>query len=165
MIVSHSSGSPPHELGQDGRNPPEGPVLTRSRSMPADAEAVFDIVSDLDNLTTWLPDSVEVELCGPRLIRMWMPGLRAEVDVERQIRIDWERLRITWGSETTTSCSGALQVLRLTENRSAVSVRLTGPPGSSTASVGAWLEAALDALERVVCAEHLAKRAVHQPAQ
>ncbi|MFD5830925.1 SRPBCC family protein [Lentzea sp. NPDC060358] len=139
--------------------------MTRSRSMPADAEAVFDIVSDLDNATTWLPDSVEVELSGPHLIRLWLPALHAEVGVERQIRIDWERLRITWGSETTTSCSGTLQVLRLAEDRSAVSVRITGPPGSSAASVDAWLESALDALEAVVSAETLATRAVHQPAR
>jgi hypothetical protein len=132
--------------------------------MPADAEAVFDIVSDLDNLTTWLPDSVEVELFSTNLLRLWLPGLHADVDVERQVDIDWERLRITWGSETTTTCSGTLQVLRLTSARSAVSVRLTGPPGASTNSVDAWIESALDALEKVVAAEHLAKWAMHQPA-
>lgn len=140
-------------------------VLTRSRSMPADAEAVFDVVSDLDNMTTWLPASVEVELSGPNLIRLWLPGLHADVDFERQMDIDWERLRITWGSETTTSCTGTLQVLRLAAGRSAVSVRLTGPPGASVSSVDAWVEAALDALETVVATECRTKQAVHQPAR
>ncbi|MDX8056632.1 SRPBCC family protein [Lentzea sp. BCCO 10_0798] len=138
--------------------------MSRSRSMPADADAVFDVLSDLDNMTTWLPDSIEVELSGPNLIRLWLPGLHADVDVERQVTIDWERLRITWGSETTTSCNGTLQVLRLTAGRSAVSVRLTGPPGASRSTVDTWIESALDALETVVAAECRTKQAVHQPA-
>ncbi len=139
-------------------------VLSRSRSMPADAEAVFDVLSDLDNMTVWLPDSIEVELSGPNLIRLWLPGLHTDVDVERRVSIDWERLRITWGSETTTSCNGTVQVLRLTANRSAVCVRLTGPPGASRSTVDTWVESALDALEAVVAAEFHTKQAVHQPA-
>jgi uncharacterized membrane protein len=131
--------------------------------MPANADAVFDVLSDLDNMTTWLPDSIEVELSGPNLIRLWLPGLHADVDVERQVTIDWERLRITWGSETTTSCNGTLQVLRLTAGRSAVSVRLTGPPGASRSAVDTWVESALDALETVVADECRTKQAVHQP--
>lgn len=133
--------------------------------MPADAEAVFDVVSNLDNMTTWLPDSVEVELSGPNLIRLWFPGRHTDVDVERRVTVDWDRLRITWGSETNTSCSGTLQVLRLATDRSAVSVRLTGPLGTSVSSVDAWVEAALNALETVVAAECRTKQAVHQPAR
>ncbi|SMD24651.1 SRPBCC family protein [Lentzea albidocapillata] len=137
--------------------------MTRSRSIPADAEAVFDVVSDFDNMTTWLPDSIEIELSGPNLIRLWLPGLHADVDVERQVAIDWDRLHITWGSETTASCSGTLQVLRLTADRSTVCVRLTGPPAASPSTVEAWIEAALDALESVVATECRTKQAVHQP--
>ncbi|MCG8922544.1 SRPBCC family protein [Lentzea sp. CC55] len=138
--------------------------MSRSRSVPADADAVFDVLSDLDNITAWLPDSVEVELSGPNLIRLWFPGLHTDVDFERRMTIDWERLRITWGSETTNSCSGTVQVLRLTEGRSAVCVRLTGPRGAPRSTVDTWLEAALDALESVVAAECHTKQAVHQPA-
>jgi hypothetical protein len=127
--------------------------------MPADADAVFDVVSDLDNLTTWLPGSVEVELSGPNLIRLWLPGRHADMDVERRIDIDWNRLRISWGSETTTSCSGTLQVLRLSPGRSAVCVRVSGPPGSATGTVDAWIEDSLDALELVVAAERPAMQA------
>ena len=133
--------------------------------MPADAEAVFDVVSDLDNMTAWLPGSVEIELSGPNLVRLWLPGLHVEVEVERQVEIDWERLHITWGGEMTTSCTGSLRVLRLAAGRSAVSVRLTGPPGASVSSVDAWVEAALNALEAVVASECRTKQAVHQPAR
>lgn len=121
--------------------------------MPADAEAVFDIVSDLEHMTTWLPGSVEVELSGPNLIRLWLPGRHADLDLQRQVDIDWDRLRITWGNEPATSCTGTLQVLRLAHDRSAVTVRLTGPPGASASSVDTWVEAAFDALETVIATE------------
>jgi uncharacterized protein YndB with AHSA1/START domain len=133
--------------------------------MPADAEAVFDVLTDLDNMTAWLPDSVEIELSGPNLIRLWFPGRHAGLDVERRVAIDWDRLRITWGTESTTSCSGTVQVLRLAAGRSAVSVRLTGPPGTSPGAVAAWLDAALDALDRVVAAECRSGRKVHHTAR
>lgn len=121
--------------------------------MPADAEAVFDIVSDLENMTTWLPGSVEIELSSPNLIRLWLPGRHAEFGLERRVWIDWDRLSVRWGSESTITCSGTLQVLRLANDRSAVTVQLTGPPGASAVQVDTWLEAALDALETVIAAE------------
>ncbi|MFS8097472.1 SRPBCC family protein [Lentzea alba] len=128
-------------------------VLTRSRSMPADAEAVFDIVSDLENMTTWLPGSVEIELSSPNRIRVWLPGRHAEFGLERRVWIDWDRLRVKWGSESTTACSGTLQVLRLADDRSAVTVQLIGPPGASAIHVNTWVESALDALETVIATE------------
>ena len=139
--------------------------MTRSRSMPADAEAVFDVVSDLDNMTAWLPGAVEVELSGPNLIRVWFPGRHTDVDVERRVTVDWDRLRITWGSENNTSCSGTLQVLRLTSDRSAVNVRLTGRPGAPARSVDAWVEAALDALQTAVASERSTKLTMYQAAR
>lgn len=121
--------------------------------MPADAEAVFDVVSDLENMTAWLPGSVEIELSGPHLIRLWMPGRHAELGLERQVAIDWDRLRVTWGGESAISCTGTVQVLRLAADRSAVTVRLTGPSGSSASQVDAWVESALDALETAIATE------------
>lgn len=133
--------------------------------MPADAEAVFDVVSDLDNLTTWLPGSVEVELSGPNLIKLWLPRPGGDLEIERRIDIDWDRLRIRWGSETNTSCSGSLRVLRLAAGRSAVTVTLSGPPGTAASTVSAWIEASLEALELVVATERRKGGAVHQVAR
>ena len=121
--------------------------------MPADAEAVFDIVSDLEYMTTWLPGSVEIERSGPNLVRLWLPGHNTELSVERQVATDWERLRITWGNDSTISWSGTLQVIRLNTDRCAVTVDLTGPPAASRSLVDAWVESALDALETVIAAE------------
>ena len=128
--------------------------------MPADAETVFDIVSDLEYANTWLPGPVEIERSGPSLIRLWLAGRNDDLNVERRVAIDWESLRITWGSDPTASCSGTLQVLRLADTRSAVTVRLTGPPGASPSRIDAWTESALDALETVIATEYDRKQQV-----
>ena len=121
--------------------------------MPADADVVFDVVSDLEAMTTWLPGAVEIELSGPNVIRLWVRAGEDDVDLERRVRIDWERLRIEWGSESTTSYSGWLQVQRLTPGRSAVTVEVKGPAGVAHSRVNAWVEEALDALATVVATE------------
>lgn len=128
--------------------------------MPADAETVFEVVSDLEYANTWLPRPVEVELSGPRLIRLWLSGRDDELSVERRVAIDWDSLRIAWGDDPVASCSGTLQVLRLTGSRSAVTVRLTGPPGAAPSRIDAWVEAALDALETVIATEYDRKQQV-----
>lgn len=129
--------------------------------MPADAEAVFDVLSDLENTSSWLPGSIEVELSGPHLIRLWLPGLHSDVEVERRVAIDWERMRLTWGTENTATCTGSLQVLHLAPGRSAVTVQVTGPPGARVSSVEAWTESALDALAAVVASDCRANRVAH----
>ncbi|MEU3648828.1 SRPBCC family protein [Lentzea sp. NPDC034063] len=128
--------------------------MTRSRSMPADAETVFEVVSDLEDANTWLPHPVEIELSSPGLLRVWLSGRTDELSAERRVAIDWESLRITWGSDPAASCSGTLQVLRLTATRSAVTVRMTGPPGVASSRVDTWIETALNALETVIATEY-----------
>ncbi|WP_434446751.1 SRPBCC family protein [Lentzea sp. E54] len=128
--------------------------------MPADADTVFDVVSDLENLTSWLPGAVEIELSSPRQIRLWLPRRHGDLDLERRVEIDWDRLRISWGAESTTSCSGRLQVLRLSQDRSAVTVQLTGLPYVRASRVHSWVDEALDALVAVVLMERRARRQV-----
>jgi hypothetical protein len=118
--------------------------------MSADADSVFDVLSDLESMTTWLPSAVEIELSGPNLIRLWMGSGDKEIDLERQVRIDWDRLRVEWGGEATTSCTGWLQVLRLAPGRSAVTVEVSGPAGVSRSRVDNWVEEALDTLAALV---------------
>lgn len=113
--------------------------------MPADADAVFDIVADLANMT-WLPPGVEIELPGPGLLRLWIRSDGQDRDVERPLRIDWERLRIEWGSDTTVSYTGSIQVLRLAPDTCSVAVGLTGPRRFPRALVDAWIDDALEAL-------------------
>ncbi|WP_367138308.1 SRPBCC family protein [Saccharothrix sp. HUAS TT1] len=124
----------------------------RTRSMPADAEAVFDVVTDLEHLAAWLPAGVEVELYGPGLLRLWPRGGARDEPRERQVRIDWEDLRVQWGGDAATY-AGSLRVLRMAPGRSAVAVELTGPAGMAVSSLDGWLTEALDALALVVGAE------------
>lgn len=124
----------------------------RTISVPADAEAVFDVVIDLENLSAWLPAGVEVERYGPGLVRLWL----GEEVVERSIAVDWDKLAITWGNRTVQTCIGTLRVLRLASDRSAVAVRLTGPAGLPMPTLDDWLARALETLVTVVAAERRA---------
>ncbi|MFE2752537.1 SRPBCC family protein [Actinosynnema sp. NPDC059335] len=121
----------------------------RTASVPADAEVVFDVVTDVEHLSTWLPAGVEVERYGPHLVRLWL----GEEVVERRVAVDWDKLRIDWGSRSAPTYVGALQVLRVAPGRSAVTVRLTGPAGLPAPRLDAWLARALEALVEVVGAE------------
>ncbi|MER5261710.1 SRPBCC family protein [Actinosynnema sp. NPDC002837] len=121
----------------------------RTRSVPADAEAVFDLVTDLENLSAWLPAGVEVERYGPNLVRLWL----GEQSVERQVAVDWDKLRIDWGGRSSPTCFGTLRVLRVAPARSAVTVRLTGPDGFPAPRLDDWLADALEALVTAVGAE------------
>jgi hypothetical protein len=122
--------------------------LATSRSIPADADTVFDILSDLGSLT-WLPPGVEIELSGPRVLRLWIH----DRELERPVRIDWARMRIEWGTSTTASYTGWIQVRPLAPNACAVSVRLTGLCQASREAVDVWIDEALEALVAEVRAE------------
>jgi hypothetical protein len=127
--------------------------LTRSRTLPAPADTVFEIVTDLENLHTWLPRAVEVERYGPDLLRLWLRHGDHDEAVERLLTVDWENLRVQWHSETTTNYTGVLRVLPISEDRSAITVDLAGGAGMPAVRVDDWLENALDALVAVVAEE------------
>ncbi|NUT48225.1 MAG: SRPBCC family protein [Saccharothrix sp.] len=136
----HAAGSP---TGTAART-------SSTKSMPADAEAVFDVVTDLEHLSAWLPPGVEVELYGPALLRLWPAGTSRVEPCERQVRIDWEHLRVRWGGAEAASYTGHLRVLRMAPGRSVVVVDLTGPAGLPLPLLDSWLAHALDALAAVV---------------
>ncbi|WP_306744866.1 SRPBCC family protein [Saccharothrix yanglingensis] len=115
------------------------PRAERTRSVPADAEAVFDVVTDLEHLSSWLPEGVEVERYGAHVVRLWVRG----GVVERRLAVDWANLSVTWGDPVSPACTG---VLRLSPGRCAVSACLTGPAGLPAPRLDDWLVRALDAL-------------------
>ncbi|MEU4806283.1 SRPBCC family protein [Actinosynnema sp. NPDC023587] len=121
-----------------------------TRTVPAGADAVFDVVTDLEHLSSWLPPGVEVERYGPNLVRLWTD---LDEGVERVVLIDWEDLRVEWGGELTPAYSGRLRVLRVAVDRSAVTVDLTGPAGMPRHRVERWAEQALDGLATTVRVE------------
>ncbi|GAA1296311.1 SRPBCC family protein [Saccharothrix xinjiangensis] len=118
----------------------------RTRSVPADAEAVFDVLTDLDQLSAWLPSGVEVERYGPDLVRLWV----GEQVVERRLVVDWANLRIEWGDRAAPAYRGELRVLRIAPGRCAVAVRLVGPEGLPAPRLDDWLVEALEVLAGLV---------------
>jgi len=74
-----------------------------SRSMPADAEIVFDVMADLTSMQRWLPTTIEVESAGPD--RVHVEGTVDDgaggrhYDAQGLFRAQRDQLRIEWGSE------------------------------------------------------------------
>jgi uncharacterized protein YndB with AHSA1/START domain len=118
----------------------------RTRSVPADAEAVFEVLTDVDQLSSWLPAGVEVERYGPGVVRVWV----GDEVVERRLVVDWANLRVEWGDPAAPTYRGALRVLRIAPGRCAVTVRLVGPEGLPAPRLDDWLVEALEALTRLV---------------
>ncbi|XVV01269.1 SRPBCC family protein [Actinosynnema sp. CA-248983] len=141
---------------------PDRPVrpgirATATRAMPAGADAVLEVITSLDDLSTWLPDGIDVDLYGPGLLRLWIRHGVVDRIVERQVHTDWDLRRITWG-EPGSSYSGTAQVLHVAPGRSAVIAQVELRDTAHRATVEAWLDRALDGLAEVVAAESEAAR-------
>jgi uncharacterized protein YndB with AHSA1/START domain len=70
-----------------------------SRGMPADAEIVFDVLSDVDAMERWLPTAMDVETAGPDRVHVTGGGEGFRYDTEGLFRAQKDQLRIEWGSE------------------------------------------------------------------
>ena len=132
------------------------------RRMPADAEAVFAIVGDLDRLPEWMPEPIGVRPTGDGA-----DGTTQEVhaDVEPRdvhadglVRVRPEQLRVEWGSEDSPDYAGWLQVQHAEPQHSSVLLHLsflgdqpeTRSHGHAADEVRQWLDDALARLEQVV---------------
>lgn len=122
--------------------------------MPADAEVVFDVLTDPDSAAHWLPDNLRVELTAPRLLRMWFAA-RPEFDVVRRVHIDWRFLRITIGDPNTeSSFTARLRVITIVPGHCAVTMDVNGGGRVRTRGrTDLWTEHALHRL-----AEHVRTR-------
>lgn len=125
------------------------------RPMPASAETVFAVVSDLDRLPEWLPGAVHVHPSGDQTVHAEVPP--RSVDTEGLVDVRPEQLRVEWGSEGSPDYSGWLQVMHAEGDRSSVLVHLSflgDQPethgGRAPEEVRAWLAEGLDRLERLV---------------
>jgi uncharacterized protein YndB with AHSA1/START domain len=128
------------------------------RGMPADAQAVFEVVADLDRLTEWLPMQVDVRPVREGEVHAQVE--QRQVDVDGLVRVRPEQLRVEWGSDATPDYAGWLQVEHAGEGRSSVVLHLsffgkqpeTRPHGQAREELQAWLADGLDRLERLVAA-------------
>src|SRR3954447_11027553 len=123
--------------------------------MPADAQAVFEIVSDLEHLDEWLPTQVDVKPVREGEVHAQVE--QRHVDVDGLVRVRPEQLRGEWGGEGTPDYAGWRQVEPAARGRSSVVLHLsflghqpeTRPHGQARDEVQAWLSDGLDRLQRL----------------
>ncbi|GAA0251443.1 hypothetical protein GCM10010492_59770 [Saccharothrix mutabilis subsp. mutabilis] len=127
--------------------------VTLTRSVPTDADAVFEVMTDLDDVSVWLPAGLDVDRYGPDLVRLWIGRGGVHHIVERRVDVDWESRRITWGT-AGASYSGTARVLHIAPGRSAVTAQVELHHATHRATVETWLHHALDGLAEAVAAEH-----------
>ena len=120
--------------------------------MPADAERVFAVVSDLDRLPGWLPSPVDVRQTGDGEVHA---DVSERGDAEGTVRVRPEQLRVEWGH--APDYAGWLQVEHADGDRSSVVLHLSflgDQPethgGAPAADVRRWLDDALTRLESLV---------------
>ncbi|GAA0895664.1 SRPBCC family protein [Pseudonocardia zijingensis] len=125
------------------------------RSMPAAAEQVFAVVSDMDRLPEWMPDPVDVRPTGDGEVHADVP--ERGVDAEGNVRVRPEQLRVEWSH--APAYAGWLQVEHADGERSTVLLHLSflgeqpeTKGGAAAEDVRRWLDDALGRLERVVAA-------------
>jgi uncharacterized protein YndB with AHSA1/START domain len=126
------------------------------RTMPADAQDVFAVVSDLDRLGEWLPHQVAVRPTDDGEVRATVE--ERDVDAAGLVRVRPEQLRVEWGAEAGPDYSGWLQVSHADPGRSSVLLHLsflghqleTRPHGHAREEVEQWLTEGLDRLAELV---------------
>jgi uncharacterized protein YndB with AHSA1/START domain len=125
------------------------------RGMPAPAEQVFAVVSDLDRLPEWLPDPVDVRPTGAGEVHADVP--ERGVDANGTVQVRPEQLRVEWAH--APEYAGWLQVQQADGDRSSVLLHLSflgDQPetrgGAPATDVRQWLDDALTRLERVITA-------------
>jgi uncharacterized protein YndB with AHSA1/START domain len=126
------------------------------RRMPAEADAVFAIVGDLDRLAEWMPSPIGVRPTGDGEVHADVEP--RDVHADGLVGVRPEQLRLEWGSEDTPDYAGWLQVEHAEPGHSSVVLHLsflgdqpeTRKHGHAAEEVRAWLDDALARLERVV---------------
>jgi uncharacterized protein YndB with AHSA1/START domain len=124
------------------------------RGMPADADAVFAVVSDLDRLSEWLPEPVDVRSTGDGEVHAEVA--ERGVDANGTVEVRPEQLRVEWGH--APEYAGWLQVEHAAPGRSSVALHLsflghqteTRKHGGAGPEVEAWMEDCLTRLEGLV---------------
>ena len=126
------------------------------RTMPADAQDVFAVVSDLDRLAEWLPHQVTVRPTDDGEVNATVE--ERHVDARGLVRVRPEQLRVEWGSDDSPEYAGWLQVEHADPGRSSVVLHLsflghqpeTRPHGHAREEVQQWLDDGLERLAALV---------------
>jgi hypothetical protein len=95
----------------------------RSRTMPAQAEHVFDQAAHVDQLETWLPAALHVHAEDPPAVTVHED--RRDEDTRALLKARPEQLRLEWGTRDQGDYAGWLQVAGLDSGASEVTVHLS----------------------------------------
>jgi uncharacterized protein YndB with AHSA1/START domain len=95
-----------------------------SRRMPAPADVVFDIMSDLDTMQRWLPTTMEVEDAGPDRVHVEGDTGGQHYATDGLFRAEKDQLRMEWGSEGP-DYAGWAQVYHEGDDASEVNLHLS----------------------------------------
>ncbi|MER5839245.1 MULTISPECIES: SRPBCC family protein [Streptomyces] len=120
----------------------------RSRTMPARPEHVFDQVSHVDRMETWLPEDLHVD--AGELPAVTVHEDRTDEDTSALFRARPDQMRLEWGTRDQGSYAGWLQVAGIGSGASEVTVHLSFFDGShdpGEKAVGDALDTSLRRLE------------------
>ena len=124
------------------------------RRLPAGADEVFRLVSDLDRSHEWLPAEVSLHQGEGDEVRADVDGV---ADLKGLARVRPEQLRVEWGSEDSPDYAGWLQVMHADEGHSTVVMHLSffgdrpqAHGGAQAAAVRRQLDDALARLDRIL---------------
>jgi hypothetical protein len=95
-----------------------------SRRMPASADVVFDIMSDIETMRRWLPTTIEVEDAGPDRVHVEGDTGGHHYAADGLFRAEKDQLRMEWGSEGP-DYAGWAQVYHEGDNASEVNLHLS----------------------------------------
>ncbi|MFF7856356.1 SRPBCC family protein [Streptomyces sp. NPDC007904] len=94
-----------------------------SRTMPAAPEHIFDQVSDVDRLGSWLPEALHVHAEDPPAVTVHED--RTDEDTGALLRARRDQMRLEWGTRDQGSYTGWLQVAGIGSGASEVTVHLS----------------------------------------
>jgi uncharacterized protein YndB with AHSA1/START domain len=133
--------------------------IEQAKRMPAPAEAVFDVVSDVSRLHDWLPTVESAQEEGPDLVHVAGDRGGHHYDADSLFRAERDQLRVEWGTRGQGDYAGWLQIYSHDDGTSEVNIHLSffdeldhAVRGRRADEVEAELDAALDRLATQVSA-------------
>jgi uncharacterized protein YndB with AHSA1/START domain len=81
-----------------------------SRVLPASAEQVFGVVSDVGRMSRWLPTTSRVEEDSPNHLHVEGERSSQHYEGDGVFNVSEDQLRVEWGSDRTGEYAGWLQV-------------------------------------------------------
>ncbi|MFF0108190.1 SRPBCC family protein [Streptomyces hirsutus] len=119
----------------------------RSRTMPAQPEHVFDQAAQVDQLETWLPETLHVD--AGELPAVTVHEDRTDEDTSALFRARPDQMRLEWGTRDQGSYTGWLQVAGIDSGASEVTVHLSFFDDSHDPGEGAVRDALDTSLQRL----------------